>query len=167
MFGFLRKSIRSSLHFSEFSLNLLSFENRRTWFTVSNWIFAAPDVGTISETVVSSANFRMAEKVFVLVIYHDQEKPWTDAGPLWNSSGDWDELPPSSSKFGLLDFLPSSLFKAFLRPPPPGPSLLQCWVSLNFPPLLFLMFSFKDCLSKVLSKERPTAKWVARGEGQG
>ena len=55
---FLRKSILSSLHLSEFSLNLLSLDHQRTSCTVS-WSTEAPNLGTISETLVSSANFQM------------------------------------------------------------------------------------------------------------
>ena len=62
----LRKSILSSLHLSEFSLNLLSLDHRRTSFTVF-WSIDAPNLGTISETMVSSANDHMEEKVLLVV----------------------------------------------------------------------------------------------------
>lgn len=60
-----------------------------------SWVLVVPDLGTIFETVVSAAKFPLGRKSAVRgseVIYHDQEKPWTHAGPLWNSSGDWDEF---------------------------------------------------------------------------
>ena len=62
----LRKSILSSLHLSEFSLNLLSLDHRRTSCTVSSSTYA-PNLGTISETVVSSANFHMEDEVLLVV----------------------------------------------------------------------------------------------------
>ena len=63
----LRKSILSSLHLSEFSLNLLSFDQQRTSCTVS-WSIDAPDLGTISETVVSSAHFHIIEERVLLIV---------------------------------------------------------------------------------------------------
>ena len=60
----LRKSILSSLHLSEFSLNLLSLDQRRTSCIVF-WSIDAPNLGTISETVVSSANFHVEERVLL------------------------------------------------------------------------------------------------------
>ena len=61
---FLRKSILSSLHLSEFSLNLLPLDHRRTSCTVS-WSTEAPNLGTVSETVVSSANFHIGERALL------------------------------------------------------------------------------------------------------
>ena len=63
----LRKSILSSLLLSEFSLNLLSLDQRRTSCIVS-WRIDAPNLGTISETVVSLANFHMEERVLLIVM---------------------------------------------------------------------------------------------------
>ena len=60
----LRKSILSSLHLSEFSLNLLSLDHRRISCTVS-WSTEAPNLGTILETVVSSANFLLEERALL------------------------------------------------------------------------------------------------------
>lgn len=62
----LRKSTLPSLHLSKFSLNLLSLDHWRTSRTVS-WSTEAPNWGTISETVVSSANFYMLERVLLVV----------------------------------------------------------------------------------------------------
>ena len=56
----------SSLHLSEFSLNLLSLDHRRTSCTVP-WSTEAPNLGTISESVVSSANFHMEERALLVV----------------------------------------------------------------------------------------------------
>ena len=62
----LRKSILSSLHLCQFSLNLLSLDQRRTSSIVS-WSIDAPNLGTISKTVVSSANFHMEERALFIV----------------------------------------------------------------------------------------------------
>ena len=51
---------------SEFSLNLLWLDQRRISCIVS-WSVDAPNLGTISETVVSSANFHMEERVLLIV----------------------------------------------------------------------------------------------------
>ena len=85
-----RKSILSSLHLSQFSLNLLSLDQRRTSCIVS-WSIDAPNLGTISETVVSSANFHMEERVLLnvrsLIITKKSRGPIR--GSLWNSGRDW------------------------------------------------------------------------------
>ena len=47
-------------------IKVLSSEHRRTSFTVS-WSVDTPDLGTISETVVSSANFHIEERVLLVV----------------------------------------------------------------------------------------------------
>ena len=62
----LQKSILSSLHLSEFSLNLLSLDQLRT-SCIGSWSVDTPNLGTISETVVSSANFHMEERVLLIV----------------------------------------------------------------------------------------------------
>ena len=61
-----RKSSLSSLHLSLSSLNLLSLDQRRTSCIVS-WSIDAPNLGTISEPVVSSANFYIEERVLLIV----------------------------------------------------------------------------------------------------
>ena len=71
----LRKFIPSSFRLSEFSLNLLSLEQRRTSCIVS-WSVDAPNFGTIFETVVSSANFHMEERL--LLTDHNQKEPWAN-----------------------------------------------------------------------------------------
>ena len=60
----LGKSILSSSHLSEFNLNLLSLDHQRTSCTVS-WSTEAPNLETISETVVSSANFHIEERALL------------------------------------------------------------------------------------------------------
>ena len=67
---FLRKSILSSLHLSEFSLNLFSLDQRifkRRASCVVSWSIDAPNLGTFSETALSSANFNMEERVLRIV----------------------------------------------------------------------------------------------------
>ena len=64
----LRKSIPSSLQLSEFSLNLLSLDHRRTSCTVS-WSTEAPNLGTISDTVVSSA-IHAVKRAIILFTQH-------------------------------------------------------------------------------------------------
>ena len=61
----LRKSILSSSHLSEFTLNLLSLDQRRTSCIVS-WSIDAPNLGTISKTVVWSANFHMEQRMLLI-----------------------------------------------------------------------------------------------------
>ena len=58
------KSLLSSLRLSEFSLNPWSLEHRRTSFTVS-WSTEAPNLRTISEPVVSSANIHIEERALL------------------------------------------------------------------------------------------------------
>ena len=74
---FLQKSILSSFHFS---LNLLSLDHQRTSCSVS-WSTEAPNLGTISETVVLSANFHIEEKALLdvrsLIIAKKSH------GPIW------------------------------------------------------------------------------------
>jgi len=60
-FAFLQNSLRSSLHLSEFGLNLLAFDQCRTWCTFICKLLA-PNFGTISKTVVLSANFHIADR---------------------------------------------------------------------------------------------------------
>ena len=62
----LRKSLLSSLLLSEFSLNLLSLDQRKTSCRFY-WSIDAPNLGTVSETVVSSANFHMEERLLLTV----------------------------------------------------------------------------------------------------
>ena len=64
-FAFLWKSIWSSLHLSEFSLNLSMFDQFRTLSTVACKLLA-PNFGTMSETAVSSANFHMVVRSFIM-----------------------------------------------------------------------------------------------------
>ena len=47
-------------------MNLLSLDQRRTSCIVS-WSVDAPNMGAISETVVSSANFHIEERVLLVV----------------------------------------------------------------------------------------------------
>ena len=47
-----------------------------------SWIFVAPDLGTISTTVVRGSE----------VTNHDQNEPRPDVGTLWNSSKDWGKI---------------------------------------------------------------------------
>lgn len=66
-FAFLWKSIWSSLHLSEFSLNLSMFDQFRTLSTVACKLLT-PNFGTMSETAVSSANFHMANRELSVVV---------------------------------------------------------------------------------------------------
>ena len=65
--AFLRKSIRSCLHLSVFSLNLLAFDQFTICSTVACKLLA-PNFGTISETVVSPENFHMADRELSVVV---------------------------------------------------------------------------------------------------
>ena len=63
---------------------------------IVSWGVDAPNVGTISKTVVSTANFHMEERVHVThceVIDQNQKEPWASSGSLWNSDRDWFRIP--------------------------------------------------------------------------
>ena len=65
--AFLWKSIRTSLHLTEFSLNLLALDQFTICSTVACKLLA-PNFGTYSETVVSPANFHMANRESSVVV---------------------------------------------------------------------------------------------------
>ena len=66
-FAFLQNFLWSSFHLSEFSLNLLAFNQCRTWCTLGCKLLG-PNFGTISKAVLSSANLHMADRELSVLV---------------------------------------------------------------------------------------------------
>ena len=83
----LRKSILSCLHLSEFSLNLLSLDQRRTSCIVLE--HRCTKLGNNFRDHGVVCEFPYGREGVTEVIDHNRKEPWANPASLWNSGGDW------------------------------------------------------------------------------